>query len=408
VAGRAVGAARELARADVLAVIADIAGAVLHLPPANTVAIDETSSLDPGGLGVDSLALLELATAVATFFRLDESGLEDELIRRRRVGDWVDTVMRSWAHGSRRITFSTSGSTGEPEPCTHVWADLAQEMDAHAEMFASRRRVVGLVGPRHIYGFLFCALLPRWLGIAFVDARGTAPTGLASLARAGDLVVGFPLRWRLAAAAAGRWNPAVVGVTSTGPIDPATVAALRGRGLERMVEVYGSSQTAGIAWRDDPAEPLRPYPHWSLRRDGMLERADAQTPGRTRVIEPPDHLVARSGGFDVTGRRDRMVQVAGANVSCAHVAAVLAEHPAVSLCTVRAMRAEEGSRLKAFIVLNDSLTQDAARSAIAAWARTRLSAAETPMNLAFGAALPRDAHGKLADWPLHRSCIDVA
>jgi long-chain acyl-CoA synthetase len=397
----------ELIPADVQAVIADFAGTVLGLQPAQVAAIEASTRLEPDGLGVDSLALLALAAAVSTFFRLHECELEDELLRRRSVGDWTATVMRSWACGSRSITFASSGSTGEPVMYTHSWATTAQEMDAQARLFSGRKRVLGLVGPRHIYGFLFCALLPRWLGVPFVDIRAVAPTGLAAAARSGDLVVGFPMRWDLEVAT-GAWRSDIVATTSTGPIQAATVMALRERGLARMVEVYGSSETGGIAWRDEPADVLRPYAHWSLRQDGQLERADPQTPGGKLIFEAPDTLVARQHGFDVAGRRDGKVQVAGSNVSCCHVARVIEQHPDISACAVRLMRADEGARLKAFVVLKNINEQDVVLPALRLWMQTRLSVPETPMDWVLGTALPRDAHGKLADWPARRQRLDRA
>jgi long-chain acyl-CoA synthetase len=392
---------RELTSADAQAVIADLVGAELGLAPAEVVAINAATRLDADGVGVDSLALLNLAASVATFFRLHESELEDELLRRSSVGDWAATVMRAWAHGSRSITFTTSGSSGTPAHCTHRWASIAQELDAQAALFAGRQRVVGLVGPRHIYGFLFCVLLPRWLGVPFVDGRAAAPAGLASVSRPGDLLVGFPMRWDLAASG-GRWPEGVTGVTSTGPITAATVAALRQRGLGRMVEVYGSSETGGVAWRDNPADPLQPYPHWSLNPDCTLARTDPDAPGLTHRVEPPDTLSARAGGFDVTGRRDGAVQVAGSNVSCAHVASVLAEHPDIRACTVRLMSAHEGTRLKAFAVVAAGVAEDNLRPALRRWMQARLSTAEVPANIVFGDALPRNVHGKLADWMMQR------
>jgi long-chain acyl-CoA synthetase len=397
----------ELTPADVRAVVADFAGTVLGLQPAQVAAIDASTRLTPDGLGVDSLALLDLAAAVSTFFRLHECELEDELLRRRSVADWTATVMRAWAGGSRSITFASSGSTGVPVLCTHSWAALAQEMDAQAMLFSGRQRVLGLVGPRHIYGFLFCALLPRWLGVPFVDIRAAAPTGLASVARSRDLVVGFPMRWDLEVASGG-WRSDVVATTSTGPIQASTVMALRQRGLARMVEIYGSSETGGIAWRDEPNDVLHPYAHWSLRQDGQLERVNPQTPGSKLIFEAPDILVARQQGFDVAGRRDGQVQVAGSNVSCSHVARVIEQHPEISACAVRLMRADEGARLKAFVVLKNLNEQDGVLPALRLWMRTRLSAPETPVDWVLGKALPRDTHGKLADWPARRKQLDWA
>ena len=388
---------RQLTPADVQAVIADLVAAELGLTSVELTAINAQTRLDADGVGTDSLGLLNLAASVSTFFRLHESELEDELLRRRSVGDWTATVMRAWSHGSRSITFTTSGTSGAPTHCVHHWALIAQELDAQAALFADRQRVVGLVGPRHIYGFLFCVLLPRWLGVPFFDGRAAAAAGLASVSRSGDLLVGFPMRWDLAAPA-GQWPQDVTGVTSTGPISAATIGALRQRGLARMVEVYGSSETGGVAWRDNPADPLRPYLHWSLNADGTLARSDPEVSGLTHRVESPDTLSPRAGGFEVTGRRDGAVQVAGSNVSCAHVARVLGEHPDISTCAVRLMGVHEGSRLKAFVVIRPGIAEEALRPALRRWIQTRLSAAEVPANIVFGDALPRNTYGKLADW----------
>ena len=64
--------------------------------------------------------------------------------------------------------------------------------------------------------------------------------------RAGDLVVGYPDFWR-AIARAGRALPGgVIGITSTAPC-PADVAGdLQSLGLDTLVELYGSSETAGV------------------------------------------------------------------------------------------------------------------------------------------------------------------
>ena len=392
---------RELTPADAQSVIADLVGSELGLAPTELAAINAETRLDADGVGANSLGLLNLAASVSTFFRLHESGLEDELLRRRSVGDWTQAVMRAWAHGSHNLTFTTSGTSGTPAHCTHRWASITQELDAQAALFADRQRIVGLVGPRHIYGFLFCALLPRWLGVPFVDGRGAAPAGLARASRPGDLLVGFPMRWELAAPCC-RWPDDVTGVTSTGPIAAATIAALRQRGLARMVEVYGSSETGGVAWRENPADPLRPYPHWSLDCDCTLLRADPEVPGLTHRVESPDTLRARAGGFDVTGRRDGAVQVGGSKVSCAHVASVLGAHPDIRSCAVRLMGAHEGSRLKAFVVVQDGIIEETLRTALRQWMQARLSTAEMPANVVFGDALPRNATGKLADWATQR------
>jgi long-chain acyl-CoA synthetase len=96
------------------------------------------------------------------------------------------------------------------------------------------------------------------------------------------------------------------------------------------------------------------------------------------------------------------VQVAGSNVSCAHVASVLGEHPYMRLCAVRLMSAHEGSRLKAFVAINNGVAEEILRPALRRWLLARLSTAEMPAHIVFGDALPRNAYGKLADWTTQR------
>ena len=390
---------RGLVAADVEAVVGSLLAAALGLPPEEAPEASADLRLDADGLALDSLERLELAGAVAAFFGLPETGQEDALLRGRTVGDWTATVLRSWLAGSRRLTFSTSGSTGEAKACAQAWDDLAQELDALADLTAGRRRVVGLVPRHHIYGFLFTVALPRRLAAPYRDGR--AGGGVAAW-EAGDLVVGFPLRWELLARAGTPIPPGVHGVTSTGPIAPDVVRALRRQGLERMLEVYGSSETGGVGWREEPGAPYRPFGHWTLRVGGAeLERAPAPgAAGPPRVVPAPDHLEAVPGGFLVRGRRDAVVQVAGVNVSPGHVRDVLAGHPEVRACAVRLMSPGEGGRLKAFVVPGDGLSDPArARRELRAWLAERLTAPERPGALAFGPELPRDAQGKQADWP---------
>ena len=103
---------RELAAADVEAVVGSFLATTLGLPPEEAPAAAADLRLDADGLALDSLERLELAGAVAAFFGLPETGQEDALLRGRTVGDWTATVLDSWAAGSRRLTFTTSGSTG--------------------------------------------------------------------------------------------------------------------------------------------------------------------------------------------------------------------------------------------------------------------------------------------------------
>lgn len=403
----------KLSEDDVRAVILSLVARALDLPEEEAARANASTPIGEPGLGADSLDLVELATRVNRFFRLHESGLEDDLLRRPTVGGWTEAVLRGWDLGEGRLSFRTSGSTGEPREHTHDWGALTEEIDALARFFDDRERVVGLAPRHHIYGFLFTVLLPRRLGLAFLNATDLSPTALSRCVREGDLIVSFPLKWGYLRQAGLRLPPGgagVDGVTSTGPCPPGLVSALRARSLRRMVEVYGRSETGGVGWRDDPDAPYRLLPCWSVEPGG--EAISRGAPGGGLLTFPvPDRLVWDGDGFSVAGRRDRAVQVGGTNVYPDRVARVLRTHPKVADCAVRPMRPEEGSRLKAFVVPDgvphgvphgppSGVVGDPAglRRELRRWLRDKLEASERPGSITLGAVLPLDAQGKAADW----------
>jgi long-chain acyl-CoA synthetase len=356
-------------------------------------------------LGVDSLERLVLATALAQALHLHESGIEDYLLARRTLGDWVDIAGAGLSTFSDRLTFRTSGSSGSPKPCVHALSSLVQETAHLARLFAGSRRVLCAVPSHHIYGFLFTVLLPRALGLpdsAVIDVRASTPAWLVQGAAPGDLVVGHPDYWKAVAQSVPRLPAGVVGVSSTAPCPEAVSLAVQQAGIERFVHIYGSSETAGIGSREGGDASYRLFPHWSFSADdaNLLVRTAAD--GHRETFACQDRL-ERTGNdlFRVGARQDDAVQVGGSNVYPSRVASVLRHHPQVRDAAVRRMRPEEGSRLKAFVVPTPDVHDAVAFEAdLRSWIDTQLSAPERPKALRFGATLPVNSSGKACDWSL--------
>ena len=207
------------------------------------------------GHGCGSLDLLSLAAAVNEMFHLHEARTERNLLEARLFGDWLDAVEAAWRAGVDRLSFTTSGSTGRPTRCIQTAAHLGTEVDALAARWPDRRRVLALAPAHHIYGVLFTALLPDRLAVPCLGAGDLGVGELAAALRPGDLLVSFPERWAYLARSLPAWPSGVEGVVSTAPCPADLADALAERGLSRLTEVYGSSETAGIAWRDAPREP---------------------------------------------------------------------------------------------------------------------------------------------------------
>lgn len=353
-----------------------------------------------GGLGADSLDRLTLAGALNEALHLHRSGIEDYLLVRRRFGEWLEVAAAALARFDGQLTFRTSGSTGSAKSCTHPLSALEEEADALAAIFAGRRRVVALVPAHHIYGFLFTVLVPARLAAPVTDGRDRSPAGVAAGLRHGDLVVAHPDWWGALLRSGAALPEDVVGSSSTAPCPPATALALRERGLARLVEVFGSSETAGLGWRDNPDAAFQPFPWWGFGADGVVSRTLPDATVLTATLQ--DRLAFDDDGrFRPVGRVDTVVQVGGVNVALGAVRAHLLTHPAVSDCAVRLMRPAEGTRLKAFIVpTKDAPPEAELRRTLEEWIDQTLPTAERPRALAFGDRLPVNAIGKAADWPI--------
>lgn len=355
-------------------------------PSVDGVWVEETR-IDEAGLGLDSLEQLGALGALAETFDLDDSLLNET--PPTCVGAWIDWIMEGQAAGGAHMTIRTSGSTGAPRPCVHLTADLLDEAAFLAARFSDRRRVVALVPADHLYGMIWTAMLPSLLDVPVVVRTPGAPLNLV----AGDLVVAVPEQWQAAARLIRRFPDDVIGVSSAGSLDGAVAEAALAAGLSRLVDVYGASETSAIAMRDVPAVDYELLPRWRLVRSGESDWRLIDRAGATGQL--PDHI-DRTGdrSLRLLGRRDGAVQVGGHNVWPARVAQMLGTVDGVAEATVRLGAA---GRLKAFIVPRDGVGS-AELAATLERAAARLPVHERPKSFRFGAALPRNAMGKLEDW----------
>lgn len=364
----------------------------LHAPASN----DADLEIGEEALGLDSLARLDLVGSVSRFFCLADTGAEDLLLVHRGLRDWVRIVS---AHLDRvgataRIGFETSGSTGTPKRIVHAGRDLDAEVAEGLGVVlghsAKGARFLIAVPPRHIYGFLWGTLLPDRAEGAVIDLQHSVGEALFRHCRPGDVVIGTPFTWERAARRGQTLPRSVTGLCSAGPSTPATWEAADRLGLDRLVEIYGSTETGGVGWRQRPDEPFRLSARLDRHGAGLRRRSD----GVELALQ--DRLDWRGNdSFDLAGRRDDVVQVAGTNVSIGRVALLLGGVDGVAEAAVRL----DGERLKALIVPEDTGagTEDL-EVALRDRAARNLDAPARPDRYSFAAAMPRNAMGKLADW----------
>lgn len=354
-------------------------------------------------LGADSLEMMQLATALSQALHLHVAGIEDYLLRRKTIGDWIDTASDGLDHFAADLTFMTSGSTGQPKSCRHSMSSLLQETSVQGTFFKGKSRLLFAVPSHHIYGFIFTILLPQHLGIgaeAMLDLRRRVPSTLSGIVLPGDLVVGYPEFWGAAARGSAQYREDVTGVTSTAPCAADICDRLIDAGMAALVQVYGSSETAGVGWRTDPRGSYELYPFWRADATGTdrLMRTDSEG-DVTRVLAPDQFEWVDDRHFSVGKRHDAAVQVGGLNVFPAHVAGILRQHHHVADAAVRLMRPDEGNRLKAYLVLDPSVeNSESALEEVRRWVDATLPVAQRPKAFTVGPALPTTVAGKAADW----------
>lgn len=363
----------------------------LRTPGAPLAAIGdwpEDTPIGDDGLGLDSIEQLGALGALAETFDLDDTALGQALPD--QVGGWIDWIVRGQATGKPRLIVRTSGSTGTPVVCRHAVADLVEEARFLATQLAGRRRVVALVPAHHLYGIIWTALLPSLMDIPVVVRTPGTPLNVAG----GDLIVAVPDQWRTLSRLIRTFPGDVVGISSAAPLDDGLGSALLASGLGRLLDIYGSSETGGIAMRELPATAYALLPRWRLVSTG---HDDWQLVGRdNRHYALPDH-VERIGERTLRPirRRDGAVQVGGHNVWPARVAEALRQVDGVANAVVR-LHAD--GRLKAFIVPDGDRDPAELAVIVERYAADRLSVPERPRHLRFGTALPCNAMGKPEDW----------
>jgi 4-coumarate--CoA ligase (photoactive yellow protein activation family) len=331
-------------------------------------------------------------------FHLSETGVDEYLLRYRKLSDWAEIVSVSLKKKAEWITFRTSGSSGKPKPCRHRVADLEQEVSLHADSYRELRRVVTLVPRHHIYGFLWTTMLAAQVGIEVVDARWWTSPKLADEIRPGDLLVGTPSIWPRLSEGGKKFPSSVKAVTSGAPCPEAIFRELQAQGLA-VSEIYGTSETGGIGRRESAGQPFELLSFWSRSNisDALSRQSDQS--GDRREFEVPDWVEwLDERRFAVGGRKDEAVQVLGTNVYPGRVADLILSHPGVKECAVRLMRAEEGARLKAFVVPRSAGVSPVDSDQLSTWLRGQLQPHERPGSIIVGTELPRGETGKLADW----------
>ncbi|ARN23057.1 AMP-binding protein [Piscinibacter gummiphilus] len=225
------------------------------------------------------------------------------------------------------LVVHTSGSSGEPVEIAKSLAQLDAEMDTLQAAFGAQlaardgAEVFATVSHQHIYGLLFHALWPLASGRVLVAHRLQYPEEMAAQLGGTSVLVTSPAHLKRLPDTLD-WSAARAGLlavfSSGGPLPPEAAATTLDLLGHSPTEVYGSSETGGIAWRrraehGDRWTPL-PGIDWRAGDEGQLSVRSRHLPDGA-WFETADRVAADGDGFVLRGRADRIVKIEEKRVS---------------------------------------------------------------------------------------------
>jgi 4-coumarate--CoA ligase (photoactive yellow protein activation family) len=299
---------------------------------------------------------------------------------------------------NKLINFFTSGSTGTVKDCPQDEDVIKEEALGVSFLFKDIKRVVCLVPASHSYGFIFGLQMPKILDLPVIIKPPVSALDWSSILKEGDLLVAFPMFLKQLSDSGFVFPKNITVLTSTAPCPDVLIDKLYSLGLERLIEIYGASESGAIAWRERAFDSFTLLPFWKANvNDNMLISIERE---KTALkIDIPDNVeVGADGRFKPLGRKDNAVQVAGVNVFPQKVESVVKSYPPVKDCAVRKMNADEGERLKVFVVLKDGYEEKEVLSGLRAFLKERLTIHEIPRRITFGPKIPLTPFGKKKDW----------
>lgn len=222
-----------------------------------------------------------------------------------------------------RLYLFTSGSTGQPVAVEKRLQQLDAEVRALEACFGARLgacEVHGTVSPQHIYGLLFRVLWPVAAGRVITGERIEFPEQIAERLGSDDAVlVSTPAHLKRLPEAIdfSSARSALRAVFSSGGALPVEAAASAAGLLGKApIEIYGSTETGGIAWREAvPEQSWQALPGVAWRV--LEERLEIRSPHLpdSDWHRSEDRVRATGVGFDLLGRVDRILKVEERRVS---------------------------------------------------------------------------------------------
>ncbi|MDO9477076.1 MAG: AMP-binding protein [Pseudohongiella sp.] len=355
-------------------------------------------------LGFSSLDMLTLASRFAACLGLNRTGLSDLLLARRSAAQWCELARRSLEKDNSHLGFYSSGSSSSPTLSVHTLAKLQVEADFFAQQLTSCRRVVCTVPQHHIYGFIWGNLVPLALNVPCISLNPlkSLPVSWSAQLHEHDVIVATPDIWQLILDLDVSLPEQFVAISSTAPLAPRVARQLCARyPASTQIAVYGSTETAGLAWRYWEQADYQLLPWWSLSLRSGHASVSCEQFGEHHALD--DQLLLNSDGrFELQGRLDNVVQIAGHNINLSTLASQLRQHPDVLDANTRYRFNKDHHELHYFLALREHPSNlQAWCLQFSAWLTQRMGDVPPPATVTVSETLPTNTLNKPLYWDAH-------
>lgn len=278
----------------------------------------------------------------------------------------ADTVnFQNFAPDQLGVIIFTSGSTGEPKKIPVFMHQLAKEIGLHESLWGADVGdfpVLGTVSHQHFYGLIFQLLWPLTVGRPFSRKRVHYFEELSSYVQHYDRFTLISTPSHLTRIPDNLPCPQIAGRTvaafsSTAPLSQQASFEAETKLGAPITEIFGSSETGGIAWRrQNRSELWQLLPELDAKSDpesGALLLRSPLLPSHEWMSTADRVEFTSATQFRLLGRLDRIAKVEGKRLSLTAVESSLREHKWVGAAHV-AVAYNQRTELVAAIRLSES------------------------------------------------------
>lgn len=222
----------------------------------------------------------------------------------------------------------TSGSTGEPKAIIKNLRQLQTEIETlekHWGGLIRQSQVLATVSHQHIYGLLFRLLWPLTAGRCFYSQMYLTPEALLNVRNNNTAYwVASPAQLkRLDELSPWSELAKLTAIFSSGgALDNRVAEQIDKKCGQKVIEVYGSSETGGIGWRqgaDNTNWRLFDGVKLTMDEEGCCQLSSPYLAEQHRVVLDDKIEFEQDGRFRLLGRTDRIVKVEEKRISLDHL-----------------------------------------------------------------------------------------